>query len=69
MELAQYTRPLEDRITVVVGGTSGIGCALALGLAQAGAHVVASVRRREQAEEVAGQIEALGRNTLCVPSM
>ena len=38
---------LTGRVAVVVGGTSGIGRAIALGLADAGADVVATGRRRE----------------------
>jgi len=59
---------LEGRIAVVVGGTSGIGRVLALGLAEAGAHVVPSSRRGEQVEATAQEIEARGRRTLRVPS-
>jgi NAD(P)-dependent dehydrogenase (short-subunit alcohol dehydrogenase family) len=49
---------------VVVGGTSGIGETLALGLAEAGADVVAGGRRPDMVDRVAGQIEARGRRTL-----
>lgn len=52
------------KVAVVVGGTSGIGKALALGLAQAGADVVATARRQEQVQQVAAEIRALGRRTL-----
>ncbi len=55
---------LDGRIAVVVGGTSGIGRAISLGLAEAGADVVASARRPEQVEETAAEIEARGRSTL-----
>ncbi|WP_263409641.1 SDR family NAD(P)-dependent oxidoreductase [Terriglobus tenax] len=55
---------LTGKTAVVVGGTSGIGLAMALGLAEAGADVVASSRRQEQVDEVAAKIEALGRKTL-----
>jgi len=57
---------LKDRVAVVVGGTSGIGRALSLGLAEAGADVVASARRREQVVSVAGEIERLERRTVRV---
>ena len=57
---------LKDRVAVVIGGTSGIGRALSLGLAEAGADVVASARRREQVESVAGEIEQLERRTVRV---
>jgi NAD(P)-dependent dehydrogenase (short-subunit alcohol dehydrogenase family) len=53
---------------VVVGGTSGIGKALALGLADAGADVVPTGRRTALVDEVAAAIEARGRRTLRVPS-
>ena len=55
---------LTDRVAVVVGGTSGIGRALALGLAEAGAHVVACGRTRETVEAVAAEVEARGRRTV-----
>ena len=55
---------LSGRCAVVVGGTSGLGREIALGLARAGANVVATSRRSEQVEEVAAAIEAEGRRTL-----
>jgi NAD(P)-dependent dehydrogenase (short-subunit alcohol dehydrogenase family) len=59
---------LMDRVAVVVGGTSGIGLAMAVGLAEAGADVVASSRRQEQVDEAAVKIRATGRRTLTVTS-
>jgi NAD(P)-dependent dehydrogenase (short-subunit alcohol dehydrogenase family) len=59
---------LEGKTAVIVGGTSGIGLALSLGLADAGADVIASARRKEQVEETAAAIEATGKRTLRVPS-
>ena len=55
---------LEGKVAVVVGGSSGIGRTLALGFAQAGADVVASARRMELVNSLAGEIEALGRRSL-----
>jgi NAD(P)-dependent dehydrogenase (short-subunit alcohol dehydrogenase family) len=55
---------LNGRVAVVTGGTTGLGHAIALGLAEAGADVVASSRRLERMEKVAAEIEALGRRTL-----
>jgi NAD(P)-dependent dehydrogenase (short-subunit alcohol dehydrogenase family) len=52
----------------MTGGTTGLGHAIALGPAEAGAEVVASSRRLEQVEKAAGEIEALGRRTLRVAS-
>lgn len=58
---------LSGRISVVIGGTSGIGRAIAHGLAEAGSDVVCSSRRAEQVETTAGEIEGLGRKTIrCV---
>src|SRR6186713_2639746 len=59
---------LSGRVAVVVGGTSGIGRAIALGLADAGADVVVTGRRASHVEEVAGQIEARGRSSLRIPA-
>jgi NAD(P)-dependent dehydrogenase (short-subunit alcohol dehydrogenase family) len=59
---------LTGKTAVVVGGTSGIGLAMAVGLAEAGADVVASSRRQEQVDEAAGQIEAQGRKALRLTS-
>ena len=55
---------LSGRVAVVIGGTSGLGRTLALGLADAGADVVSSGRRQELVDEVSAQIRALGRETL-----
>jgi NAD(P)-dependent dehydrogenase (short-subunit alcohol dehydrogenase family) len=55
---------LSGRVAVVTGGTSGIGRTLALGLADAGADVVAIGRREALVHEVAEAIEARGRRTL-----
>jgi NAD(P)-dependent dehydrogenase (short-subunit alcohol dehydrogenase family) len=58
------TLRLDGRVAVILGGTDGIGRALSLGLADAGADVVASGRRREPLEAVAGEIESRGRRTV-----
>lgn len=55
---------LTNKTAVVIGGTSGIGLALARGLAQAGANVVATGRREELVKKVAADIVALGRRSL-----
>ena len=59
---------LSGRVAVVVGGTTGIGRALALGLADAGADVVVTGRRQPVVDEVAGLIEQKGRRTLRQPA-
>ena len=62
--------PLEltGKVAVVVGGTSGIGRAIAHGFAQAGADVVPTSRRIEQVETAAREIEEFGRRSLRVTS-
>jgi NAD(P)-dependent dehydrogenase (short-subunit alcohol dehydrogenase family) len=59
---------LNGKVAVVIGGTSGIGRAIAHGLAQAGADVIPTARHAEQVDTAAGEIEALGRRTLRIPS-
>jgi len=55
---------LSGKTAVVVGGTSGIGRVLALGLADAGANVVSTARRQHLVDDVAQDIERRGRRTL-----
>lgn len=55
---------LASRTAVVIGGTSGIGLALARGLAEAGADVVPTGRRAEKVHEVAASVQKLGRRSL-----
>jgi NAD(P)-dependent dehydrogenase (short-subunit alcohol dehydrogenase family) len=55
---------LTGRLAVVVGGTAGIGRALSLGLADAGADVVACARSADNVEATAREIEARGRRTI-----
>src|ERR1700722_2103984 len=57
---------LSSRVAVVIGGTSGIGRAIALGLAEQGADVVPTGRREPHIEEVCAAIESQGRRTLRV---
>jgi NAD(P)-dependent dehydrogenase (short-subunit alcohol dehydrogenase family) len=59
---------LAGKIVVVLGGTSGLGRAMALGLVEAGATVVASSRREDAVDETARAIEAKGGRTLRVAS-
>ncbi len=57
---------LVGKVAVVVGGSSGIGRTIALGLAEGGADVVSSARRMELVNSLANEIEELGRKTLRV---
>lgn len=59
---------LSGRVAVVIGGTTGLGYAITLGLAEAGAHVAPSSRRLDQVEKAAAEVEALGRRSLRVTS-
>jgi NAD(P)-dependent dehydrogenase (short-subunit alcohol dehydrogenase family) len=59
---------LTDQVAVVIGGTSGIGKTLSLGLAEAGAHVVASSRRQAEVDQTAAEIERRERRTLRLTS-
>ena len=56
------------KVAVVLGGTSGIGRAIAHGLAEAGADVVPTSRRAEPVEATAAEIECRGRRTLRITS-
>ena len=57
---------LSNRTAVVVGATSGIGKAIALGLADAGADVVPTGRRENLAKEVADEVVRRGRRSLAM---
>jgi NAD(P)-dependent dehydrogenase (short-subunit alcohol dehydrogenase family) len=59
---------LTGDVAVVIGGTTGIGRALALGLADAGADVIATSRRQEQVDQVATELEERGAKTLRIAS-
>ena len=55
---------IRDRVAVVIGGTSGLGRTLAVGLAEHGAHAIPTGRRESEVEATAAEIEAAGRRTL-----
>jgi len=57
--LSQFS--LTNRIAVVTGASEGIGEAIALGLAEAGADVIVCSRREEKLKEVKSEIEKMGR--------
>ncbi len=55
---------LSNKTAVVVGGTSGLGRAIAIALARSGATVVPTGRREELTAEICAEIENIGRRTL-----
>jgi len=57
---------LEGKIAVVIGGTSGIGRAISLGLADAGAAVIASGRNKDKVDAVAAELDAKNSSTMRV---
>ena len=61
---AQKLFSLEDRIAVVLGGTSGIGQAISRGYSEAGATVIASSRDHAKVDAMASEFESAGRKTL-----
>jgi NAD(P)-dependent dehydrogenase (short-subunit alcohol dehydrogenase family) len=57
---------LEGQVAVVTGGGRGIGEAIALGMAEAGADIVVAARRTHEIEAVADKVRAIGRRALAV---
>src|SRR5437868_5501436 len=57
---------LTERVAVVIGATSGIGRAIAIGLAEHGADVVPTGRRKPCVEAACAAIETAGRRTLAM---
>jgi NAD(P)-dependent dehydrogenase (short-subunit alcohol dehydrogenase family) len=66
--MSQNLFDLTGKVAVVIGGTTGLGRAIALGLAAAGADVVPTSRRLKEVKQVAAEIEALGRRSFSVAS-
>jgi NAD(P)-dependent dehydrogenase (short-subunit alcohol dehydrogenase family) len=64
--VASYS--IEDKVSIVTGGSRGIGRAIALALAEAGAHVVIASRSAESVEKAVSEVKALGRQALGVPT-
>src|SRR4051794_30913711 len=62
---------LKDKIAIVTGPSQGIGRAIALGLAEAGAHLVLAKypsAREAEIKQVQAEIEGMGRRALVVPT-
>jgi NAD(P)-dependent dehydrogenase (short-subunit alcohol dehydrogenase family) len=60
------TLSAEGKVVVITGASKGLGRAMALGFAEAGADVVVSSRKVEACEEVAAEIRAMGRRAVAV---
>jgi NADP-dependent 3-hydroxy acid dehydrogenase YdfG len=58
----------QDKIAIVTGASAGIGRSTALALARQGSHLALSARRKALLDQVAAEIEALGRDTLVFPA-
>ena len=61
---AKNLMDLTGRVAVVIGGTSGLGRELAIGLAEAGAHVIPTGRREQLLDAVCKEVERAGVRTL-----
>lgn len=66
MKKSAHQIDLSGKVALVTGGSRGLGRAIALGLAAAGADVVVASRKLDSCREVATEIEALGRRALAV---
>jgi NAD(P)-dependent dehydrogenase (short-subunit alcohol dehydrogenase family) len=68
MDFLQELFSLKDKVAVVLGGTSGIGQAIARGFVKAGATTIASSRDRARVDAQAAELEQLGSKTLRISS-
>lgn len=59
---------VDDKVAIVTGAGRGIGKAIALTLAEAGADITMVARTREQIEQTAGEVRKLGRKALAIPA-
>ena len=62
------TYDLAGQVAIITGGNQGIGRGIALDMAQAGADIVIAARTVSSIEEVCGEVRALGRRTLGIPT-
>src|SRR5687768_3128114 len=67
-EYIEHLFSLQGKTAVVLGGTSGIGQAIARGYAKAGANVIVSSRDQAKVDATAAELEAAGGKTLRLTS-
>lgn len=65
MEVPTFS--LENKVTLVTGGSKGIGYGMAAGLAQAGSHLIIVSRNREELETAAHQLSVYGTQVIPIP--
>ena len=66
MATLQELFDLRGRVSVVTGGTAGLGLQMATALAEAGSDIVICSRRKDHCEHAAAQLRALGTQVLAV---
>ncbi len=59
---------LQDKVAIVTGAGRGIGKAISLAFAGAGADVVAVARNKEEIEQTCQEVQAMGRQSLAIPA-
>lgn len=64
--LSRHPIDLENKVAIITGGGTGIGKAIAIALAHAGARVVVCGRRADRLDEVVREIRAVGAAGICV---
>ncbi len=62
------TNNLKDKVAIVTGASKGIGKAIAVALADAGAKVVLAARTRQTVEQVAAELRESGADAIAIPT-